>query len=99
MKDTDRIKFERICDTFERNIKVTRLYADYLERYPELITKEMIDALTEDGDLTQEEAIVGLLSELFGLDFDNHDDRIIICDYLSRSVRLLDRKKYENNPY
>ena len=99
MKDTDRIKFERICDTFERNFKVTRLYADYLERYPELITKEMIDALTEDGDLTHEEAIVGLLSELFGLDFDNHEDRIIICDYLSKSVRLLDRKKYENNPY
>jgi hypothetical protein len=88
-----------MCDVFSRNFRVTRLYSQYLERYPEIITKEMIDTLTEDGSITRKEAIVALLSEIFALDFDNAEDRKIIRDYLTPSVRILDAKKYENNPY
>lgn len=99
MTDTDRIKLERLKETFINNFKVTRMYAEYLERYPEIITEDMINTLTEDGSITKEEAIVALLSEIFALDFDNKDDRAIIRDYLTPSVRLLDTKKYENDPY
>ena len=99
MKELDRIKFERLIKTFERNFKITRHYAEYLERYPEIITEEMVNALTEDGSISKKEAIVGILSELFALDFDNADDRFLIMNYLSPSVRLLDAEKYENNPY
>lgn len=99
MNEKDRIKKERLFDTFRRNFRVTRLYAQYLERYPEVITEQMINALTEDGEITKEEAIVALLSEIFALDFENAEDRRIIRDYLPKSVRLLHREKYENNPY
>ncbi|MBQ8302316.1 MAG: hypothetical protein IJX97_02060 [Clostridia bacterium] len=99
MTDIDRIKFDRLCDTFDRNFRVTRAFAEYLERYPEIITGEMIDTLTEDGSITKEEAIVALLSEIFALDFERSEDRKIIRDYLTPSVRLLDAEKYENDPY
>ena len=99
MKEIDRIKLQRMCDVFSRNFMVTRLYSQYLESFPEIITKEMIDTITEDGTISREEAIVALLSEIFALDFDKAEDRIIIRDYLTPSVRILDAKKYENNPY
>ena len=99
MKEIDKIRLERIKETFENNFKITRLYAELLQRYPEIITKGMIDTLTEDGAITKEEAIVGLLSEIFGLDFEKSEDRRLILNYLTPSVRLLDKNKYENNPY
>ena len=99
MNDLERIKFDRLAKTFERNFRITRCYAEYLERYPEVITKEMIDTLTSDGTITREEALVAILSEMFALDFDNGDDRVLIRDYLTPSVRLLDARKYENNAY
>ena len=99
MNDKDKIKFDRLVSVFENNFRITRCYAEYLERYPEVISKEMIDTLTEDGSISKEEALVALLSELFALDFDNSDDRILIKDYLTPSVKLLDAKKYESNPY
>lgn len=99
MNDIERKKFERMTAVFERNFRITRCYAEYLQRYPELITDEMINTLTEDGSITKEEAIVAILSEAFALDFDNAEDRVLIRDYLTPSVRLLDSKKYENDAY
>lgn len=99
MNERDKAKLERLERTFERNFKITRHYAEYLERYPEIITAEMINTLTEDGEITREEALVALLSEIFALNFDRAEDRALIRDYLTPSVRLLDAKKYENNPY
>lgn len=93
-------KISRLRETFDNNYEITRLYAMYLERCPEAITKEMIDTLTDDGGISKKEALVALLSEIFGLDFDRGaHDRRLIKDYLTPSVRLLDRKKYENDPY
>lgn len=99
MTERNKIKLNRLDETFENNFKVTRMYAEYLEYYPEVITEEMIDTLTEDGGTTKNEAIVALLSEIFALDFSSKEDRRIILDYLSPSVRLLDVTKYENDPY
>lgn len=100
MQNSDKVKFQILREIFDRNYKITRLYADYLQLYPELITREMVDTLTEDGDITREEAISAILCEVFGLDFDRGvEDRILIRDYINRSVRILDTKKYENDPY
>lgn len=99
MNERDRIKYERLFDTVRRNFRVTRLFTEYLERYPELITKEMIETVCDGGDTTANEAIVAILSEAFALDFDDREDRRIIMDYLTPSVRLLDKEKYEENPY
>ena len=99
MNYIDMRKLMRLRATFERNFKITRHYAEYLERYPEVISEEMINALTEDGEISKEEALVALLSEIFALDFEKAEDRILIRDYLRPSVRLLDAKRYESNPY
>ena len=96
-KDTE--KYRRFCEKIENNYKITRLYAEYLERYPEIITSEMINALTEGSSITKEEALVAILSEIFSLDFDKASDRVLIRDYLTPSVRLLDAEKYRQNPY
>ncbi len=99
MNDLDKIKTERFRNTVSRNYRVTRMYAEYLERYPEIITEDMVNALTECGDISREEAIVAILSELFGLSFSNSEDRAIIMNYLTPSVRILDGEKYRNDPY
>ena len=99
MTESDKIKLERMIATFRRNFRVTRIYAQYLQDCPEIIKPEMIAALTEDDDISIEEAIVALLSEIFGLEFDNDEDRRIIVDYLTPSIRLLNKTKYENDPY
>ena len=99
MKESDKIKLKRLEGVFERNFRITNLFAHYLNHYPEIITKEMVDTLTEDGDITREEALVALLTEIFGLDFDKVEDRVLIRDYLTPAVRLLDAEKYRQNPY
>ena len=94
----DKIKYERLEKTFSDNFRLTRLYADYLEMYPEVIKAEMVEALCANG-FSKEEALVALLSEIFGLDFERPDDRRLIMEYLTPSVRLMDAKKYTENPY
>ncbi len=95
----DKEKRDRLYKTFERNFRLTHLYAAYLESFPEAIKPDMIEALTEDGALTCEEAIVGLLTEFFGLDFKDTEDRILIRDYITPSVRIMNSEKYVKNPY
>lgn len=99
MTERDKIKYDRLKDKFARNFKLTRLYAAYLQEYPKFITADMIDALTEDGSISREEAISALLCQLFGLDFDVSEDRRLIMDYISPSIRILDKDKYVRNPY
>ncbi len=100
MNFADRARLDRLRTTFERNFKITRLYALYLERFPELIDKNMVDAMTDGTGFTKEEAIVAILSEAFGLDMDRGaEDRVLIREYLTPSVRMLDPKRYTDNPY
>ena len=100
MRQEDRLKYERLVHTFEMNFRITKMYALYLERFPELITREMVDTLTEDGFLTREEAIVAIISEAFGIDMERgEDDKELIRAYLTPSVRMLDPKRYTENPY
>lgn len=100
MTYTDRERLKRVESVFGTNFRLTHMYAEYLERYPEVITKEMIDELTADGELTVREALVALLSEIFGLDdARGGEDRRIIREYLSESVRVLDARRYTENPY
>lgn len=76
------------------------MYAWYLEVCPEVICKEMIDELTSDGTIDKKSAIVAILSEIFSLDMEKGVyDRRMIRDYITPSVRILDPKKYTENPY
>ncbi len=91
--------FENIKKIFKQNFRLTRLYAMYLENVPDVITEELITDITKDG-IDTPDAVSAVLSELFGLDLDNSaEDRQLFRDYLCPSVRILDPKKYTDNPY
>lgn len=95
----EREKFERLFSVFDDNFRVTRLYADYLSIFPEIITADMIDSLTESG-IEAEYAVSALLSEIFALDTDGKEsDKRILRNYIIPSVRILDAKRYTDNPY
>lgn len=100
MTISDRDKLERLKKRFELNFRITNMYAQYLERYPELITREMVDELCRDGDITPCEAVTALLAEIFALDdARGGDDRVLIREYLSRSVRVTDVTEYTDDKY
>ena len=97
---SDEVKLRRLFATFEQNFRLTRLYAAYLENFPEIITKDMIDTITSDGAIKKEDALAALLGEIFGLDADaDASDRALMRDYIIPSVRILDSKKYTTDPY
>ena len=100
MDSVSKEKIEALRHTFDLNYRFSHLYASYLTNFPELISREIIDELTRDGDITKKDALVALLSEIFGLDDSrSKDERCLIRKYLSRSVQLLDKSRYTENPY
>ena len=100
MTFSDKERLSRLEELFSRNFKITQAYATYLESMPEVINAEMMKAVTEDGEVEPTAALVAILSELFGLDFDGSvEDRRLIREYLTPSVRILDPKRYTENPY
>ena len=100
MDFSDKIKLERLEKTFELNFKLTRLYANYLEHYNEIISAEMIEALCGDGEIEIKDGLVAILCQIFGLDIDGtQDERVLIRDYVTPSVRVMDAERYRKNPY
>ena len=103
MTFTDKEKLAMLRKTFDINYKVTNLYARYIQNFPELINKKMIDTLTEDSGITKTDAIAALLAEIFGLDIDRSaseaDDKRIIMDYIYPSIRFPKASDYTENPY
>ncbi len=96
----DKAGFGKLAATFHMNFRLTELYALYLERCPDFITKEMMDALCEDGSVTRQGGFTALLCELFGLGMDgNIEDKRLIREYIRPSVKMLDTGKYKDNPY
>ena len=96
----DRGRLERLEKTFELNFRLTRLYANYLEHYNEIINADMIEALCGDGEISVEDGLIAILCQIFGLDIDGTaDDRVLIRDYVTPSVRVMDAERYRSNPY
>ena len=98
MEFKDKIKFDRLGEIFDDNFRLTRIYANYLEYYPEIISEDRVLALCDSG-FTKEEALSAWLSQMLGLDYNVPEDRRIIMNYLNPSIRIMDAKKYTENPY
>ena len=92
-------KLLRLRNTFDKNYKITRLYANYLEKAPTFISRDMIDELCSDGALDIKSAITALVCEIIGLDFENPVDRELMRDYVAPSVRILDSRRYTEDAY
>ena len=85
-KDFDKLK--RLRATFDRNYRWTHLLSDLLSYAPDIITKEMVDALTDGTDLTKKEAVCALLSEVLSLrPEESGEDRALQREYLFPAVR------------
>lgn len=99
MDAAEKRRIENLVSVLEDNYAITRLYADYLSLYPTAIKPEYVKELAEDGT-DEVSCIVALLAEIFGLDMDRSArERTLIREYLYRSVRILDPKKYTENEY
>ncbi len=100
MTQRDKDRLEKTADIFDYNFQLTRLYKTYLENFPEAINEDMITELCGNGDLDKKDAIAALLSEFFGIDtIHSAEARRFMRDYIYPSVRILDTKKYTENPY
>ncbi len=100
MRSGDLGKIEALREVFDTNYRLTGLYAAYLEHCPELITAEIITALKEGSDISSREALIAVLCEAFGLDYSRSgEDRRLIRDYITPSVRVLGKEKYTENKY
>ena len=99
MNSLEKVKIERLLDTYRRNFAFSHMQNRYLTLCPEAIRRNMIEELMRDADIGKTEAIEAYLAGIFGLDYDNGEDRVFIRDYVAPSVRLLDAKRYTENPY
>ncbi len=94
------IKLQRLRKTFDDNYSFTHLLAHYLNYYPDFITREMVDMLTEDGAFTKEEALVAILTEAFLPNaLTDENERTLSRGYLPRAVRILDPHPYFEDAY
>lgn len=97
-KDFEKLK--QLRSVFDHNYRWTHLVSDLLSYAPAIITKEMVDALTEGTSLSKEEAVRALLSEVMGLrPEENTEDRILQREYLFPSVRIFSPDRYQNDSY
>ena len=99
MQYLDKERLRKLRHTFDCNYKITQLYSLYLERFPEAITADMVNSLTESCNITEKDAITALVCEILGLDFENDADRLLIRNYITPSVRVLDAKRYTEDKY
>ena len=100
MNYTDRERVKRLAGVFDGNYRISNLYSTYLERFPEFISADMVDALTEDGRISKKEGVCALLEVAFALNSEKDaSDRSFVRKYITPSVRILDTKRYTENPY
>ena len=94
------IKLERLRDIFDDNYAFTHLLANYLNLCPDLITREMVRSLTEDGTFSAKEAICAILTEVFlPNSLTDPRERTLARAYLSKAVRVLSPENYREDAY
>ena len=86
MTFTDKEKLKMLDEVINLNYRFTHIIAQYLEYYPELITKEMVEELRTGTDITEKEAVVAILSGAFAL---NDTGNVCIDDAGKNNVECL----------
>ncbi len=99
MTNLERRKIRDLDEKLRASYRLMNICKEYLERYPTLLNKELVEELMTEGELTREQAIEALLTTVFSLDYEDEEDRYIIRHLLPRAVRVLDTKKYTENEY
>ncbi len=84
----EKLKIERLLDTYRRNFAFSHMQNKYLTLCPEAIRRDMIDELMRDAGIDKRGALEAYLTGIFGLDYDNADDRVFIRDYIPATNNL-----------
>lgn len=94
MDKKELISLERIK---KENFKYFRLVADYLNNFPELVSKEIMEEIGAGVSLKKENAFaIFLANALFE---DENEIRLYETEYLKKGIKCLDNMDYESNPY
>ncbi|HZW50214.1 MAG TPA: hypothetical protein VFF80_08835, partial [Bacillota bacterium] len=97
-RDWDKIM--NIAEVRARNFEVIGMYSYFLTNHAGLITKELIEPLLNCEGLSEEYAFFGLLAAACGLDLEHKQrDLQIARDYFIPSIRKLEPRAYQENPY
>lgn len=84
----------------EENALIVSAYSRYINYTPRFITKEMVDDLAKECQVTNNEAYLLLLSAALGLDtVDNPEHRRLERLYITAGVRELDPLPYQKDAY
>ncbi len=90
-------RIELINKRRKMNFHVFTLVASYLNNCPDLVTREIIDEITNGNKQGEEKAFVNFLSNVFS---ENDEEiRVIEKDYLSKGIKRLSPEEYLKNPY
>jgi len=93
-------KIKHLTGIRERNNEFSWLLFDYLNDNPRMITKELMDSVSDGGILPEESAYSALLTGFCGLGAEaGNGDRIIGDEYFRQSIKKLDATIYHENPY
>lgn len=90
-------RIEEINKRKEKNFFVLSLIASYLNNMPNLVTKETIMEITNGDRSGEERAFSAFLANVFSEK--DEEVRWLEREYLSRSVKRLDKQTYLNDPY
>lgn len=87
-------------DYFEYNDLILRKMSLFLNLEPDFITKDIIDELTNEFDISKKDAFSYILASAVGLDIDNNDTHREIFElYFPFMVRELEPLDFESDPY
>ena len=97
MNKEELIELEKIYERQEKNLLVFSQIASYLNNAPCTITSELIDEITGGNKSLEEYSYAMFLSNIFT---DNEKKaNELLKEYYLKSVKRLDKKEYEENPY
>lgn len=90
-------RIEEIATRRERNGQVLALVASYLNNCPTLVTKGIMDEITNGDACREERAFASFLANVFSED--ECEVRVLEREYLTRGGKKLDPARYYENPY
>ena len=100
LNNHDRMQWDAFCATQEKNDRVTRLLARYLNEIPRFVTRRMVRDLARKVGISEEIAYRTLFSAAIGLDTaSNTADRQLEKEYLATGLRPLDPSEWNADAY
>ncbi|MBQ8311139.1 MAG: hypothetical protein IJX80_09035 [Clostridia bacterium] len=94
------ISMQQLQETIKENRIIVRILSEYINNHPRFLTKEMVDELARDCDVSADEAFRTLLCAACGLDTaEERGHRLLEQRYFIPGLRRLDSATYREDAY